>query len=61
MTNPNSPVFRYSEKIGMVLGRIVRYIITGSIIIYIGGKLGGSNSNPNPVGNPPVNNPPASN
>jgi hypothetical protein len=43
MVNSNSLVFNYSEKIGFIIGKAIRYVVIGGIIYLIGGKLGGSN------------------
>jgi hypothetical protein len=42
MVNQNSPTFRYSEKMGFVVGKIIRYIAVGTIITLIDKSLGGS-------------------
>lgn len=48
MVNSNSPAFKFSEKVGLIIGKGLRYIVVGGVIIFLGGKLGGSNSAPNP-------------
>lgn len=58
MVNSNSPVFNFSEKIGLVIGKGVRYIIIGGVIVFMGGKLGGSKPS-QPVPNPPGPTPPS--
>lgn len=57
MVNPNSSAFNFSKKIGLVIGRGIRYLILGGVVVFIGGKLGGSKPS-QPVPNPPVTNPP---
>jgi hypothetical protein len=46
MVNPDSPTFKISEKIGLIIGKGIRYILMGGVIIFIGGKLGSSKPNP---------------
>lgn len=58
MVNTNLPAFNFSEKIGLVIGKGIRYIIIGGIVVFMGGKLGGSNPS-QPVPNPPGPTPPA--
>ena len=58
MVNTNSPAFNFSEKIGLVIGKGIRYIIIGGIVVFMGGKLGGSKPS-QPVPNPPGPTPPA--
>jgi hypothetical protein len=41
MVNSNSPVYKFSEKIGLVIGKGIRYIVIAGIAVFIGGKLGG--------------------
>ena len=54
MVNPNSPAYTFSEKVGLVIGKAIRYFIIGGIAIFIGGKLNGSTqSQPRPVSPPP--------
>jgi hypothetical protein len=48
MVNPNSSAFKFSEKFGLLIGKGIRYIIVGGVIIFLGGKLGRSNLAPNP-------------
>jgi hypothetical protein len=50
MVNSNSTTFKFSEKVGLFIGRGIRYVIMGGIIIFLGGKLG----TPNPAPNPPA-------
>lgn len=58
MVNPNSPTFKFSEKVGLIIGKGIRYIIVGGIIVFLGGKLKNSNPskavpNPQPPTVPP--------
>ena len=48
MVDTNSPAFKFSEKVGLLIGKGIRYIIVGGVIIFLGGKFGGSNPAPNP-------------
>jgi hypothetical protein len=53
MVNSNSPVYKFSEKVGLVVGKSIRYIVIGGIAVFIGGKLGGSTpSQPAPASSP---------
>lgn len=55
MVNPNSTAFKFSEKVGLLIGKGIRYIIVGGVIIFLGGKFGGSNpSTSQPAPNPPA-------
>jgi len=56
MVNPDSPTFKFSEKIGLIIGKGIRYILVGGVIVFLGGKLGGSKPSP-PVSNPPAPSP----
>ena len=47
MVNPNSTAFKFSEKVGLLIGKGIRYIIVGGVIIFLSGKFGGSNPAPN--------------
>jgi hypothetical protein len=58
MVDSNSPVFNYSEKIGLIIGKVIRYIVVSEVIIFIGRKLGGSKTS-QPVTNPPPTAPPS--
>ena len=58
MVDPNSPAFNFSEKIGLVIGKVIRYILIGGVVVFMGGKLGGSKSS-QPVPNPPGPTPPS--
>ena len=42
MVNENSLVHRFSEKVGLVIGKTIKYTIVGAIAVFIGEKLGGS-------------------
>lgn len=59
MVNQNSPVYNFSEKIGLVIGKGIRYIIVGGVVAFLGGKLGSSTPS-QPVQNPPGPTPPSS-
>ncbi len=39
MVNLSSRTFKFSEKIGIALGRTMRYFFVGGIIVFIAGKL----------------------
>jgi hypothetical protein len=58
MVDSNSPIFNYSEKIGLIVGKGIRYIVVSGIVLFIGGKLGGSKPS-QPVTNPPPPAPPS--
>jgi hypothetical protein len=58
MVNPDSPTFKLSEKIGLIVGKVIRYVIVGGVIVFLGGKLGGSKPS-QPVPNPPPGSGPA--
>lgn len=58
MVDPNSPAFNFSEKIGLVIGKGIRYIIICGVVVFMGGKLGGSKPS-QPVPNPPGPTPPS--
>jgi len=51
MVNPDSPAFKISEKVGLIIGKGIRYLIVGGVIVFLGGKLGGSKPS-HPVPNP---------
>jgi hypothetical protein len=57
MVNPDSPSFKFSEKLGLIIGKGIRYIIVGGIIVFIGGKINGSKP-PQSVPNPQTPTPP---
>ena len=48
MVNSDSTVFKLSEKIGVLIGKGIRYLVVGGVIVFLGGKVGGSKSTPNP-------------
>jgi len=52
MVNKDSPTFKFSEKIGLMMGKGIRYILVGGVLVFLGGKLGGSKPS-QPVPNPP--------
>jgi len=56
MGNPDSPSFKFSEKIGLIIGRGTRYILVGEVVVFLGGKLGGSKPS-QPVPKPPAPSP----
>ena len=56
MPDSSSPAFTLSEKVGLIIGKGLRYIIISGVVIFMGGKLGGSKpsqSVPNPSGPTP--------
>jgi len=53
MVNPDSPSFKFSEKIGLIIGKGIRYILVGGVVVFLGGKLGGSKPS-QAVPNPPL-------
>lgn len=53
MVNPDSPSFKFSEKIGFMIGRGIRYILVGKVVVFLGGKLSGSKPS-QPVPKPPA-------
>jgi hypothetical protein len=56
MVNPNSPVYKFSERVGLTIGKMIRYIVIDGIIVFIGGELGGSTPSQQPparLGPPP--------
>lgn len=56
MVNSDSPFLLFGEKVGIVIGKGIRYAVIGGIIYVFGGKLFGSTPpqpGPNPVP-PPV-------
>jgi hypothetical protein len=55
MINTNSTAYKLSEKVGLVIGKGIRYIVIGGIAVFIGVKLGGSTpSQPPPPPPPPA-------
>ena len=48
MVNSNSPAFKISEKLGLIIGKGIRYMIVGGLIVFLGNKLSRSNPIPNP-------------
>lgn len=48
MVNPQSTAFKFSEKVGLLIGKGIRFMILGGVIVYLGGKLGRSNTTTNP-------------
>jgi hypothetical protein len=61
MVDSNSPAYKFSEKVGLVIGKGIRYILIGGIVVFLGGKLGGSTpsqpSQPAPPPAPPISSP----
>lgn len=53
MVNPDSPSFKFGEKIGLLIGKGIRYIVVGGVVIFISGKLGGSKPSQAPTTPPP--------
>jgi hypothetical protein len=43
MVNPNSQAFKLFEKVGLLIGKGIRYIIVGGVIIFLARKFGGPN------------------
>jgi len=56
MVNPNSPTFKFSEKIGLIIGKGIRCLLVGGVVVFLGGKLGGSKPS-QPAPNPPAPSP----
>lgn len=55
MVNSNSSVFQFSEKVGIIIGKGIRYIFIGGAIVFIGRNLGSFRlSQPVPNPNPPA-------
>ena len=51
MVNPDSPTFQFSEKVGLLIGKVIRYAIVGAAVVFIGGLINGpkpSHKVPNP-------------
>jgi hypothetical protein len=46
MVNPYSPAFKFSEKIGLIINKGIRYILVGKVIVFLDGKLVGSKPYP---------------
>jgi hypothetical protein len=46
MVNPDSPIFKFSEKIGLFVGKGIRYIVVWGFIVFIGSFFGSSNPSP---------------
>jgi hypothetical protein len=42
MVNPESPTFRFSEKVGYIVGKIIKIVVVASVLSFVGGKLTGS-------------------
>lgn len=55
MVNPESPTFKFFEKVGLVIAKILRVTVVGEIAVFLGKKLIGSDgpkppqSVPNPA------------
>jgi hypothetical protein len=41
MVNPESPTFRFFEKVGYISGKLIRVILIGTAIRFVSKKLGG--------------------
>ena len=52
MVDPNSPTFKFSEKVGLIIGKGIRYMILGGIIVFLGGKINTSKPSPKPSAPP---------
>ena len=48
MVNSHSPAFKFSEKLGFIIGKGIRYMIVGGVIVLLSNRLSRSNSIPNP-------------
>ena len=48
MVNPNSPTFKLSEKLGLIIGRGILYIFVRGVILFLSNKLSRSSAVPNP-------------
>lgn len=48
MVNPNSSSFKFGEKVDLVLGKAIRYIVIGGVIVFLGGKVGSHANKPSP-------------
>ena len=46
MVNSDSPIYGFSEKVGLVIGKGIIYIVVAGIAIFIGGKFGASTPAP---------------
>jgi hypothetical protein len=57
MVNPDSPAFKFSEKIGVFIGTKIRYALIGSGIILLGGFLKNIRPSPTTPNNPPSTQP----
>ena len=58
MVNSNSSAFQFSEKIGVIIGKGIRYMVIGGAIIFLGRNFGSSRpSQPAPNPNPPAPSP----
>ena len=57
MVNPDSPAFKFSEKIGLFIGTTIRYALIGSGIILLGGWLQNMRPSQTTPNNPPSNPP----
>ena len=53
MVNPDSPAFKFSEKIGFFIGITIRYALIGSGIILLGGLLKNIRPSHTTPNNPP--------
>ena len=60
MGDPSSLVFDKFEKIGLLIGKSLIYIIVNSIIIFFGSKVEGSETTPTPTPLQPLDNLPSS-
>ncbi len=41
MVNPNSMTFKFSEKVGLFIGKGIRYVVEGGVIFFLVGKFDG--------------------
>ena len=55
MVNPDSPTFKISEKIGLIIGTAIRYALFGSAIVLLGGLIKNINPSYSAPNRPPSN------
>ena len=44
MVNPESPTFKFFEKIGLLIGKGIKIAVISGAILVLGGKLKGTGS-----------------
>ena len=42
MVNPDSLTFKFSEKIGLIISKGIRYILVGEVVVLLSEKFGSS-------------------